>query len=190
MAISTSMCVSCALVEYLGPRSCLAQSLAPRHHRARWLEAGGEGRSARGSPQPEQGVAVKDPDVVQRLRRRPSFGPFDLFLLRQACSLLDVTRAWIFYVAVEPYVRRYWPQSLTSWSRVFEGRMRDPLVGRDILFGATAGVVSMVVAMIGYSGQSWLGSSAELPFRNWDVLIASIRLYEQATICMGLEDNT
>ena len=27
----------------------------------------------------------------------------------------------------------------------------------------------MVVAMIGFSGQSWLGSSAELPFRNWDV---------------------
>jgi predicted Ser/Thr protein kinase len=44
---------------------------------------------------------------------------------------------WIAYVACEPYVRRLWPQALVSWTRVLAGRLRDPLVGRDLLVGFT-----------------------------------------------------
>jgi hypothetical protein len=47
---------------------------------------------------------------------------------------------WLFYLAIEPYVRRLWPGTLVSWSRVLVGALRDPLVGRDILFGAIAGL--------------------------------------------------
>ena len=47
---------------------------------------------------------------------------------------------WLFYLAVEPYVRRLWPNTLIAWSRVLEGRLRDPLVGRHILLGALAGL--------------------------------------------------
>jgi serine/threonine-protein kinase len=36
-------------------------------------------------------------------------------------------------------VRRRWPQSIISWSRVLRGRFRDPLVGRDILIGGLLG---------------------------------------------------
>src|SRR5262249_32491412 len=35
----------------------------------------------------------------------------------------------------EPYVRRRWPQTLISWSAVLIGRLRDPVVGRDVLIG-------------------------------------------------------
>ena len=43
---------------------------------------------------------------------------------------------WIFYMALEPYVRRIWPEMVISWSRLLAGRWFDPLVGRDVLAGA------------------------------------------------------
>ncbi len=49
-------------------------------------------------------------------------------------------RYWIFYLALEPWVRRYWPQNLVTWARLLAGRWRDPLVGRDALFGILMGV--------------------------------------------------
>ena len=43
------------------------------------------------------------------------------------------------YLAIEPYVRRLWPSVLVSWARLVAGRLRDPIIGRDILIGAAAG---------------------------------------------------
>ncbi len=51
---------------------------------------------------------------------------------------------WLFYLALEPWVRRYWPQALITWSRVLAGRWRDPLVGRDLLFGVLFGIVYLL----------------------------------------------
>jgi hypothetical protein len=47
--------------------------------------------------------------------------------------------AWFTYVAVEPYVRRLWPQTIVTWSRLIAGWFRDPLVGRDLLVGTVLG---------------------------------------------------
>ena len=47
----------------------------------------------------------------------------------------------MFYLAIEPYVRRLWPNTLVAWSRALEGRWRDPMVGRHILVGAIAGII-------------------------------------------------
>jgi serine/threonine-protein kinase len=47
---------------------------------------------------------------------------------------------WLVYVALEPFARRRWPQMLISWTRALSGNWRDPLVGRDVLIGATLGV--------------------------------------------------
>jgi hypothetical protein len=55
--------------------------------------------------------------------------------------LYSAAFTFLVYVAFEPFVRQRWPRVLTSWSRLLTGRLRDPLVGRDILIGATAGVV-------------------------------------------------
>ena len=52
---------------------------------------------------------------------------------------------WMLYLSLEPYVRRHWPQALVSWSRVVMGRLRDPLVGRDVLFGVILGVVWILI---------------------------------------------
>ncbi len=53
--------------------------------------------------------------------------------------------AWLLYVALEPYARRRWPHVLISWKRVLSGQLRDPLVGRDVLFGVVAGALGLVL---------------------------------------------
>jgi hypothetical protein len=55
--------------------------------------------------------------------------------------------AWVFYMALEPYVRRRWPALLISSTRLVAGRIRDPLVGRDILIGALAGAGAAAIAL-------------------------------------------
>jgi predicted Ser/Thr protein kinase len=47
---------------------------------------------------------------------------------------------WTVYLALEPYVRRHWPRTLISWSKLLAGQWRDPIVGRDVLLGAALGV--------------------------------------------------
>jgi len=54
---------------------------------------------------------------------------------------------WVLYLAVEPYVRRFWPSTLVSWSRLMARQWRDPLVGRDILFGVALGLGLRVIAL-------------------------------------------
>ncbi len=48
---------------------------------------------------------------------------------------------WLMYMALEPFVRRLWPELLISWSRLVAGKFTDPLVGRDVLIGTLAGAV-------------------------------------------------
>ena len=52
----------------------------------------------------------------------------------------------IFYLAMEPYVRRLWPNTLVSWARIVAGRHRDPIVGRDLLVGS--GYAAVISALI------------------------------------------
>ena len=55
--------------------------------------------------------------------------------------LLFALLAWLGYMAVEPYARQSWPKLMVSWQRLLNGRLRDPLVGRDVLLGIVAGSV-------------------------------------------------
>jgi hypothetical protein len=71
------------------------------------------------------------------------------FLTLPQVSLTDLLIApygavltWIFYIAVEPSVRRRWPQILISWTRLVSGNWRDPLVARDIFVGLAIGILS------------------------------------------------
>jgi serine/threonine-protein kinase len=45
----------------------------------------------------------------------------------------------IMHLAVEPVVRRYWPNGVLGWTRLLQGRFRDARVGRDVLAGLAAG---------------------------------------------------
>ncbi|MEW6364196.1 MAG: serine/threonine-protein kinase [Acidobacteriota bacterium] len=65
-----------------------------------------------------------------------------------AWGLLMASWIWLYYLALEPYVRRYSPASLVSWSRLVMGRATDPMVARDILLGMTATWLTFVPVTI------------------------------------------
>lgn len=64
-----------------------------------------------------------------------------------AWGLYDFAYGWVFYMAVEPYVRRLWPRLLTSWARLVDGQHGDARVGRELLVGCVVGtVIALLVA--------------------------------------------
>jgi hypothetical protein len=73
-----------------------------------------------------------------------------LFLiLAISTSLFIAGTLWVLYIALEPYVRRHWPQTIISWTRLMSGRIRDPLVGRDLVFGTLMGISWILVFELG-----------------------------------------
>ncbi len=56
----------------------------------------------------------------------------------------------VFYLALEPYIRRTWPELLVSWTRILSGKFTDPLVGRDVFLGILLGAaqVSLWVSLV------------------------------------------
>jgi len=106
-----------------------------------------------------------------------------LVLLTYAIStgLLVSMVLWTLYMALEPYVRSKWPQTIVSWSRLLAGNLRDPLVGRDLLFGSVLGVIWVLVFFIGYSFDITVGENPLLP--SLDVLEGT-----QATLGMWLSN--
>jgi serine/threonine-protein kinase len=73
---------------------------------------------------------------------------FGRMILSMSTSLFFGVVIALLYLALEPYVRRRWPQSIISWSRLLLGRWRDPLVGRDLLFGLVLGIFWILVFQI------------------------------------------
>ena len=71
---------------------------------------------------------------------------------------------WVVYMALEPYVRRRWPDTLVSWSRLLAGGFRDPLVGRDVLFGCLLGPFAIASVRLGWHIPSWLGHPPLQPY--------------------------
>ena len=57
--------------------------------------------------------------------------------------------AWLFYLALEPYVRRAWPDWLISWTRLLGGMtVRDPLVGLAVAAVTTAVSAGLALAAV------------------------------------------
>ena len=63
-----------------------------------------------------------------------------LVILGALDATVPAATTWALYLAFEPYVRRRWPQSMITWSRVLSGGLRDPLVGGHLLFGVALGI--------------------------------------------------
>ncbi|HUA18553.1 MAG TPA: serine/threonine-protein kinase [Bryobacteraceae bacterium] len=82
-----------------------------------------------------------------------------LLIIATGMALFLAGTVWLLYLALEPYVRRYWPQALISWTRVLAGRWRDPLVGRDVLYGAVLGVIFCVLYGVRYHLEARFGGS-------------------------------
>jgi hypothetical protein len=76
----------------------------------------------------------------------PTIAELQSLLTGISASLLWAGVLWVLYIALEPYVRRRWPQAIIGWSRMISGRLRDPIVGGEILVGTVAGVAVMVLS--------------------------------------------
>jgi serine/threonine-protein kinase len=81
-----------------------------------------------------------------------------LFWIAISSALINAVLNWVLYAALEPWVRRKWPQTMISWSRYVAKGVRDPLVGRDVLYGTVFGLALnlasvLVPALHGNSGQ-------------------------------------
>jgi ribosomal protein L31 len=74
------------------------------------------------------------------LRAHSASMGFDLISAAIQDSLWAGAQLWLAYIALEPVVRRLWPRTLISWTRVLAGRWRDPLVARDVLIGLLVGL--------------------------------------------------
>ena len=74
-----------------------------------------------------------------------SLGLFGLFILAASGAVFLSAVFYLVYLAIEPFVRRHWPHAIISWSRLLAGRIRDPLVGRDVLFGVILGLLWLVI---------------------------------------------
>jgi serine/threonine protein kinase len=87
-----------------------------------------------------------------------TFDTIAIIFLAISTALFVSAFLWVLYLALEPYVRRLWPQTIISWTRFVSGRLRDPLVGRDLLFGVLLGITWDFVFELGYFFQIRAGA--------------------------------
>jgi hypothetical protein len=81
------------------------------------------------------------------------------FIGTLAATLFEGAMVYVLYLALEPYVRKRWPETIISWTRALSGRFRDPLVGRDILLGCLLGVAMEALS----DAPRWLGLDPRRP---------------------------
>jgi Protein kinase domain/zinc-ribbon domain len=87
-----------------------------------------------------------------------------LFILAVSASLFYGLMVWILYVSLEPYVRRHWPDTLISWSRLMAGKFGDPVVARDVLLGTIFGLVSAFLEQLQQFVEIGFGKAPIRPF--------------------------
>jgi hypothetical protein len=89
-----------------------------------------------------------------------------LLILAVSAGLFFSAVTWLLYVALEPFVRRHWPTTIISWSRMLSGQFKDPVLGRDILLGALFGVCSAVLEHLQPLVEAGLGKPPGRPILN------------------------
>jgi hypothetical protein len=75
---------------------------------------------------------------------------WEIYLLVMGLSFTAFVAGFggLLYLAVEPFVRRYWPDALISLMRLVGGRFRDPLVASHLLVGISVGLVPALLASV------------------------------------------
>jgi serine/threonine-protein kinase len=86
-----------------------------------------------------------------------------IFILAVSVSLFFGMVTWLLYVALEPYVRRNWPDTLISWSRMLAGKFMDPVFARDVLLGTLFGLASAALEQLQPFVEAGLGKGPQRP---------------------------
>ena len=94
----------------------------------------------------------------------------EALILRDAAveGVVLAAAAWVYYLAVEPYARREWPEALYAWSRLMKDRWTDPLVGRSVLLGVCAGVAALILSQLHALSAAWIGVQPDAPIADPD----------------------
>jgi serine/threonine protein kinase len=119
-----------------------------------------------------------------------------LAVLAVSVSLFFAGITWLLYVAIEPYVRRYWPNTIISWVRMLKGQFRDPVLGRDILIGTLIGAATAIFEQVQplieaafrlppsrpagftiYSLEGWRGSLANIFYQATQSLTSALLIF-------------
>jgi hypothetical protein len=95
-----------------------------------------------------------------------SFGEVSSFIRGLQSALYLSCALGLMYLALEPFVRRRWPDWVISWSRLLAGRFRDALVGRDVLIGAGLGIALILTSYLPRVLASMLGRPLSQPAIN------------------------
>ncbi len=90
---------------------------------------------------------------------------FSTFMDGLAGALVMMGLCWVMYIALEPLVRKRWPNRIISWTRFLNGDFRDPLVGRDILIGGALGLGLTLTYYFWTLAPGWLGRPPASPGR-------------------------
>jgi serine/threonine-protein kinase len=75
-----------------------------------------------------------------------SYWELGMLIYALSLSCFYAAFVWSLYVAVEPYVRRHWPDSLISWTRLLTGQIRNPLVASHVIIGIFVQVAFAVLS--------------------------------------------
>ena len=70
---------------------------------------------------------------------------------------------WLLYIALEPHIRRVWPETMIGWSRLLAGSVRDPLVGRDVLVGVLVAIGNGLIFGLHTLLRRWSGRPPQFP---------------------------
>ena len=85
-----------------------------------------------------------------------------LFSVAFGAAAAAAVTLWFFYLALEPFGRRRFPQALVSWSRLLNGRLADSLVARDLLIGIGGGVAGCLILDAAYALPALWGGRARV----------------------------
>ena len=93
----------------------------------------------------------------------PTFGEFATVLNSLQDSIFAGGFFWVVYLALEPFVRKRWPERIISWARVLNGDFRDPLVGRDVMIGGLFGIGTALWQLFFFLGRGRFGQLGPSP---------------------------
>lgn len=112
--------------------------------------------------------------AVCYMKHVPHLGEVELLVQAAGRAMFSAALMWVLYLALEPYVRSRWPQTLVSWSRLLVGKFRDPRVGADILIGVLVGLAWSLLFCGANVIVMGLGA---VPMQNWPGHLMGVRAF-------------
>jgi hypothetical protein len=106
----------------------------------------------------------------------PGIQEVDRMFATLGLLLFRTGEMYVAYLALEPYVRRTWPTVLITWSRVRSGKLRDPLVGRDMTAGVLAGLMVTLFTPVFVLVPRYLGWTEPQPLTMSSTSLQGVRV--------------